>query len=440
MSMSVCRSSRRFLALLLLCSLVACGDGAGTSTTGAPTAGSSMPPPFAAAGDANAVPIYVDGGISSPTQAIPNAIYTDIEICAPGSSNCAVIQHVLVDTGSVGLRVLASAIRAANATLLGALPQASGAAAGSVVGECLPFVSGVTWGGVRSVDLHWGGSDYGGELASNIPLQVIGDADARVAAPPSSCTRQGSLLKTATALGGNGIVGIGLFAQDCGSYCAQNVAPIYFQCTGRGACSAVAMPASRQIPNPVAAMAADNNGSLISLPAGAAPRASGLLVLGIGTRLNNALPASSAILGTDDSGHFTASFNGNVLPRSFIDSGSSANFMPATGTIPLPPCASGPLAGTSYLCPAATQTLVSGNSGAAGTAATANVLIVNANSAVTSNPGGNVIPGLAAEDGSIGQSLDLGASFFFGRTVATLIAGRSAPGFPLDGPALGYTP
>ena len=51
-----------------------------------------------------------------------------------------------------------------------------------------------------------------------------------------------------------------------------------------------------------------------------------------------------------------------------------------------------------------------------------------------------MIPGLAAENGAIGQSLDLGASFFFGRTVATLIENQSAPRFPLEGPALGYTP
>lgn len=439
--MSMRQPSRWGLALALVCSLVACGDGTGTSTVPTtPATASSTPPPLSAAvGDANAVPIYVDGGLSAPTHAIPNAIFTTLEICAPGSSsNCAVIPHVLVDTGSVGLRLLASAISAANATLLGALPQASGAA-GSVTGECLPFVSGVAWGGIRSADLHWGGSNYDGEAAPNIPLQVIGDTDARVASPPSGCTHQGTPLQTARALGGNGIVGIGLFAQDCGIYCAQNVAPIYFQCTGPGACNAVAMPVTRQIPNPVAAMPGDSNGSLITLPAGAATQASGLLVLGIGTRLNNPLPVSSAILGTDTNGYFAASFNGNTLPRSFIDSGSSADFMPTTGTVSLPPCASGALAGTGYLCPPSALTLVSSNSGSGSTSATASVLIVNANSAVTSDPGYNAIPGLAAGN-MISKSLDLGASFFLGRTIATLIENQSAPGFPVSGPAVGYTP
>ena len=132
--MGVRQPSRWGLALVLICSLVACGDGTGTSTVPTtPATASSTPPPLSAAvGDANAVPIYVDGGLSAPTHAIPNAIFTTIEVCAPGSSsNCAVIPHVLVDTGSVGLRLLASAINAANAPLLGALPQTS-SAAGSV--------------------------------------------------------------------------------------------------------------------------------------------------------------------------------------------------------------------------------------------------------------------------------------------------------------------
>ena len=211
-------------ACLLACAVAACGGGGGTPGTPAANPGSSTAP-SAVAGEANAVPIYVDGGASASTSAIPNAIFTDIEICAPGSSNCAIIHHMLVDTGSVGLRLLASAVNTANAALLGVLPQAS-TTAGSVVGECLPFVSGVAWGGVRLVDLHWASAGYNGNAALNLPIQVIGDTDPRVAATPSSCTGQGTPLQSASALGGNGVVGIGLFAQDCGATCAQVAAPI----------------------------------------------------------------------------------------------------------------------------------------------------------------------------------------------------------------------
>ncbi|WHZ10106.1 MAG: DUF3443 family protein [Burkholderiaceae bacterium] len=433
------RCVRWIAGALLACALAACGDGGGTSSGGAapPPAG-----PAAVAGDPNAVPIYVDGGPPGLSAPIPNAVYATVRVCTPGSNLCANIDHVLVDTGSVGLRLLASALNAANPALIGSLPQAS-ASAGAVVGECLPFVSGVAWGGVRSADLHWGGTNFGGSAALGIAIQVIGDPDARLASIPSSCSNQGSLQQSVSALGANGILGVGLFAQDCGSFCAQQPASnVYYQCagTGSGACTPITMPTAQQVPNPVAAMAVDNNGTMIRLPGGAAKQATGLLVLGIGTRANNGLVAGSAQLATDARGYFSSVFNGNTLSDSFIDSGSSANFMPTSGNLSLPDC-TGTLAGSGYLCPPTTITLVASNSGAAGTSANANVLVVNAERAVAANPGGYVIPGLAADGGSVGgNSLDLGASFFFGRTIATLIENQSAPGFSTIGPAFGYTP
>ncbi|MDR3395215.1 MAG: DUF3443 family protein [Parasulfuritortus sp.] len=437
------RLSQWGFACLLACAVAACGGGGGSSAAPA-TLTNSATAPSAVAGDANVVPIYVDGGPSGLPSALPNAIYADVQICAPGStSNCAVIDHVLVDTGSVGLRLLASAVNAANASLLGTLPQASTAA--GVVGECLPFASGAAWGGVRLVDMRWGGSGYNGNAALNIPIQVIGDTDPRVATTPSSCTGRGTPLQSASALGGNGVVGIGLFAQDCGAACAQTAVSIYYQCIGAGVCSPTTMPVAQQIRNPVSASASDNNGSMISLPAGMAAQASGLLVLGIGTRTNNALPTTSAVLATDPNyGYFTANFNGNSLTESFFDSGSTANFMPTTGTVSLPDCPFGTPGSSGYLCPASSVTLPTINTGQASTptSGTANVLVINANGAFTQYPSYNVLPGLAADGGpvSVSPTLDLGASFFFGRTVATLIENQSAPGFSVNGPAFGYTP
>ncbi|MBS0316644.1 MAG: DUF3443 family protein [Proteobacteria bacterium] len=434
------RCARWAAGVLLTGMLAACGGDGGT------TAGGGTPPatgPGAVAGDPNAVPVYVDGGPAALSIKIPNAVYATVRVCAPGSSSaCANIDHVLVDTGSVGLRLLASAVNTANPALIGSLPQAS-TGASTVVGECLPFVSGPAWGGVRSADLHWGGTNFAGSAALNIPIQVIGDSDPRLASVPTSCSNQGAMQQSVSALGANGIVGVGLFAQDCGSVCAQTpMLNVYYQCTGTGsgACTPITMPTADQVQNPVAVMAADNNGTLVTLPGGVAKQATGLLVLGIGTRANNALPGGSAQLATDGQGYFTSVFNGNTLTKSFIDSGSSANFMPTSGNLSLPDC-SGALAGSGYLCPPTTATLVAQNSGAAGTQANANVLVVNAQSAIAGNPGGYVIPGLAADSGTVGaNSLDLGASFFLGRTIATLIENQSAPGFSTVGPAFGYTP
>ena len=59
----------------------------------------------------NVQPVVVDGG---PTGLGPNdyvnGIFTTVKVCAPDSTtNCQTIDHVLVDTGSVGLRLLSTA-------------------------------------------------------------------------------------------------------------------------------------------------------------------------------------------------------------------------------------------------------------------------------------------------------------------------------------------
>jgi len=72
-------------------------------------------------GQANMAPIYVDGNPCDTTQfAGINIAYTNIKICPVGSqTNCQVIDHVIVDTGSVGLRIGYSAL---NPDLLAAMP------------------------------------------------------------------------------------------------------------------------------------------------------------------------------------------------------------------------------------------------------------------------------------------------------------------------------
>ncbi len=80
------------------------------------------------------------------------------------------------------------------------------------------------------------------------------------------------------------------------------------------------------------------------------------------------------------------------------------------------------------------------NTGTYGTAGTANVLVVDANHATQSQPTFNAIPGLASSEVPPNTTLDLGASFFFGRVISTLIENQSAPGIPIPGPAFAYTP
>ncbi len=65
----------------------------------------------------NVLPVVVNGG---PTNNALNQLFASVTVCVPGTSNCQTISGILVDTGSVGLRVLSSAL-----TL--PLPQQTGA-------------------------------------------------------------------------------------------------------------------------------------------------------------------------------------------------------------------------------------------------------------------------------------------------------------------------
>ncbi len=393
--------------------------------------------PTAVVGDANAVPLVLDGGRPLNAGAyMANAVYATIEICSPGGAQCAIIDHVIVDTGSTGLRLFASALNAINPSLLASLPQAS-TAAGAVTGECESFASGTTWGGVRNADLHWGGSNYAGETVANIPIQVIGDTDSRVSTIPASCSNQG-VSQTARSMIANGIIGVGLTAKDCGASCALYAYPTYYQCDGTQ-CSPVTMPLANQVPNPVSAMSSDNNGSMIllpNLPTGGASSSSGLLILGISTRSNNQFDSASVVLGANGNRMFASNFNGNTLPYSFIDSGSSVNYLASTGTVPLTICTSSP----NFICPGASITLTANNTGTQGTSGAANVLIVDAQLSFTDQPGYNAVPGLSYALSGTPSEMDLGASFFYGRVISTLIENQIAGGMAVTGPAFGYTP
>src|SRR3954469_12659404 len=98
-------------------------------------------------GSLNVVPITVDSGPAGGNYI--NGAFVTLTLCEPGTGNCQDIDHVLVDTGSTGVRVLESVL-----TLH--LPEAT-SGTGKTLAECLPFVSGTSWGPVRLADLKVAG-------------------------------------------------------------------------------------------------------------------------------------------------------------------------------------------------------------------------------------------------------------------------------------------
>ena len=365
-----------------------------------------------------------------------NVAYVSVTLCAPGSTtNCQTIDHVQVDTGSVGLRIFQSVI---NPSLLSTLPiQAD--PAGNAVAECYQYVDGYVFGSVRSADFA-----IGGENVSGMPFQVLGDTGL-FANPPSSCSAGGgSNIGTVQAFGANGIIGIGTTGTDCGVYCQSGgqSAAIYYDCPSTGCNSVIARASSttapfQQLPNPVAAMSLDNNGSILTLPpvsASGQMSLSGTLYFGIGTQTNNGLGAATIYTTTTStsqsgSGLITALYKGQTLPNSFIDSGSSVYFF-EDGSIPL--CSNPNFKG--FYCPPATVTLQPTIVGQNGASYADSFAFYNAQTQFNANSAYSVVPGVGANPNIIfpstayAGSFDFGLPFFFGRSVYTAIEGRAAAG------------
>ena len=396
------------MALLAAFALIqGCGGGGGGAAAPAAAApsGDTIAPP-----GANVHPISVNLGLVGNV----NLAFTSVTLCAPGSSsNCQTIDNIVIDTGSSGLRIVSSALAASLA-----LTQQTDVKGNPVV-ACAHFVDGYPWGPVKLADLQ-----LAGERANSLPIQVIGDPDFPTA--PARCAATGPSKNSVQALRANGILGMSVFRQDCGSGCAQpNNRGIYYSCAS-SVCEQTPMPLAQQVQNPVSMFAVNNNGVIIqlpSVPAAGAARVDGSLVFGIGTQANNGLGAAT-VVGLDPSNaNFTTLYNGVSYSASFVDSGSNGLFFQDS----MPVCAS-TSAAPGFYCPESTVNGSAAIQGAGGTSATVSFSIANAATLLAANPGFAAFANLGAPFAANG--FDWGLPFFYGRNVYTAIEGAGTPAGP----------
>lgn len=390
---------RCFLLVVICAGLgisAACGGGTSSSSSSKPGGGPVS--------GQNVQVISVNGG---PDGNYANGLFTSVTVCVPGTSQCQTVNDVLVDTGSTGLRILSSALTVS-------LPQQKGPNGNAVV-ECLPFLAAVTWGPVQMADIQ-----MAGESASSVPIQVLSDTAFPIA---SECKNKGLPTQdTLPALGANGILGIGVFLQDCGPACAQSGSSnpgLYFECTS-SSCQVTSESASAQVQNPVALFATDNNGVLIELPAVSGPQPSldGSLIFGIGTQANNGL-GNATVYTMTSSADLTTTFKGHNYSGSFFDSGSNGLFFLDSSTTGIPACTDA----SGFYCPSSTQSLSATIVGTNNASATVNFSVANADS-LFSNRGDFVFGDLGGPNSGV---FDWGVPFFFGRNVFTAIEGAPTP-------------
>jgi len=408
-----------FALIQLAFVLCACGGGGGSSSlTGSGgssgNGGNGGSGGIAGAGP-NVATITVDAG---PTNAVGvfNTPFVTVTICAPGSTtNCQTIDHIEVDTGSYGLRIISSVI---NSSLLSALPAELTPGFSVPIVECTMFGDGYSWGSMRTADMT-----ISSEKAAHIPIQVIGDQPAGNV--PNACSSTGPSENTVATFGANGILGVGPFAQDCGGTCANGTgAGFYWSCPSNGgACTETQVPLNMQAVNPVPLFMADNNGVIVEMPAVADAgvlTSTGALVFGIGTQGNNGL-GSATVLTTDQSGFITVDYKNTSYTRSFIDSGSNLYFF---NDSTLTTCT---LSNQTFFCPSTQQSLTATNIGVNNTQSNVTFKVANANTQFNSNPSFEAFDNVAAPN-SDAKSFDLGMPFFYGRFVYTAVEGMNTSG------------
>lgn len=346
-----------------------------------------------------AYPTYGNGNFNIP--------YVTLQVC--NGTHCVTVDHVIVDTGSYGLRVRADF---PGISTLG-LPSINNGSTAPIA-ECSQFLSGYAWGGVYSATVKIAGE----ATASPIPIQLTNDPN--FPNPPASCTSSGSNIGGLNGLGGNGLLGIGVLIHDTGPY---------YACSTNGQNGPLNTPLNAILTNPIVSFASDNNGSILVMPSLAnypqgEPTASGTLYFGINTQSNNTLNSTYSILPTPATGgnatFFSATLNGQTgtYPTSFLDSGSNELFIP-----PLQPPGTYPLNSNGDYVPQSLQT-VSGSATSLSVAtdtAPLSFSLLDVTAGV--NAGNTAFYDMGTTNSATAGSLDLGMPYFYGHSIVNGING-----------------
>jgi hypothetical protein len=396
-------------------------SGSGSSGTGSPVSGSSGSSGGVtiASAAANVATLTIDKGPSGASGVV-NTPYVTITVCAPGSTTaCQTIDHIEVDTGSYGLRIISTVL---NQSVLSGLTKVTTASTGTPIAECTMFGDGYSWGSVRLADLT-----ISGEKASSLPMQIIGDP--AVPNIPRACSNTGRQENTVATFGANGIIGVGPFVQDCGQACVQSSLPgFYYSCpTDNSACSPTVVTLTQEVTNPVSWFPTDNNGVIIQLPPisdNGALTVTGALVFGIDTQSNNALGSADVVTADKNYGYISVTFGQTSYPHSFIDSGSNLYYFNTNAQESVEICS---FSNQAFYCPASQVSLSAVNVGANDAQSIVTFKVGKADSVFTNNPTHTAFNNVAAPN-SDPKGVDYGLPFFFGKAVYTAISGRNTSG------------
>ncbi len=334
-----------------------------------------------------------------------NRMVVSVTVCAPGTERCATVDDVMVDTGSIGLRLEAAAV-----PLSLNLPAFFGPN-DAPLAECLHFVHDAAWGPLHRADLH-----IGGLTATDLPIQIISDDDGpQPVECPVSKVRPTS----------NGTLGVGPWLLDCQGDCEQDERHPGVFVGGEGKWSPVRGAVARKyrLPNPAAAFPDHGNGVAFHLPMpprDGAVQVVGTLTFGLDEVAIEPFDATR-IVSLDHQGRFTTRFGGKDYPESYIDSGTETTLLPSGD---IPPCEGMPWA----FCADPERVLSATMVGQGGTSLDVQFRVGDYRAAIDRHVG--AWDGFAEASGSP-DSFVWGAPTFLGRRTVVIFDGKVVPG--MDG-------
>lgn len=332
-----------------------------------------------------------------------NSPCVSLNVCDSNGNNCSTINNILVDTGSYGLRVFGNLLsnqtkNALNPILVNNNP----------VGECVSYGDGSqNWGGINLGIVKFTDSIQ----TSSIPIQII---DSSFMTAPSNCWNRTT---SANNFGYNGVLGVGLYQYDGGSY---------YSCSQNGCTSILNYKQTNEVMNPIYALPNSNNGLTLSfnnISSSGTNSLTGTLLFGVGTNESNTMNPSnvySANLSSLGIPMFSSLYNNNNY-FSFLDSGTNTLGIVNSGIT----LCNNPY--SDFLCPTSNMNLTIQNENSSGQLISTNINIANMNNLI--NSGNSVFNNIGSElPNSFNgvQVIDYGLPFFIGKNVQLIYDGKTS--------------
>lgn len=353
---------------------------------------------------------------NNPVCSNQNTPCVSVTVCAPGSPNlCQTVDNILIDSGSVGLRIFSSAFT--NTSFVNGLPIES--YSGQQIAECITYGdNSANWGPIALAYISLNGES----TTQSIPMQLIESTYVN----PSSYCPGAEAYPTPTSFGINGILGVGPYINDN----AVGGGLSYFSCSSNS-CSYIQNP-QKPVVNPIAFFPNGLESGITikfqSVNDNGSSGIKGYAIFGVGSNINNT-PGGNVNIYTIYPNYQNCQAGIGCIPTTLSNTNINAGFLD-TGSTYLYFLDNSISHGTNnYYNPSSTVTLYPSNTSNNNSSIQTSFNIANADTLFNNYYFNSTFNNIGYYLQSITQyDLDYGLPFFFGKTVYICFYGKTCSG------------